>query len=205
MPTVVHFDIATDDPQRAKKFYESLFGWKMESPPGMTDYFLIETEDLYGNKGIGGGLGKRGDPYQKITSYIGVNSIDEYCKKVEYLGGTIVHPKMAVPGWGYLATCMDTEGNIFGIWQEDKNASGNETTDKFVEIFRTFGQAIGTVFDDPELKRKSKEFADSAADSAKILASRFNDDDVRTKFKDIGKAAREFGKSLADYFKEEQK
>ena len=56
MPTIVHFDIATDNPQRAKKFYESLFGWKMEGPPGMTDYYLIETEDLHGNKGVGGGL-----------------------------------------------------------------------------------------------------------------------------------------------------
>lgn len=205
MPTIVHFDIATDDPERAKQFYESLFGWKLESPPGMTDFYLIETEDLAGNKGVGGGLGKRGDPYQKITCYIGVDSIDEYCRKVANLRGTVVHPKMPVPGWGYLATCMDTEGNMFGIWQDDKTAGENPTADKFVEIFRAFGQAIGAVFDDPELKNKSKEFADSAAESAKILANRFNDEDVRAKFKDIGKAAKEFGKSLTDYFKEEKK
>ena len=48
MPTIVHFDIATDDPQRVMKFYESLFDWKMESPPGMTDYYLIETEGIDG-------------------------------------------------------------------------------------------------------------------------------------------------------------
>lgn len=205
MPTVVHFDIATDNPLRAKKFYESLFGWKVESPPGMTDFYLIETEDLNGNKGVGGGLGKRGAPYQKITCYIGVDSVDGYSKRIEALGGTVVHPKMVVPGWGYLATCMDTEGNIFGIWQDDKNASENQAADKFVEIFRAFGQAIGGVFDDPDLKSKSKEFADSAADSAKILANRFKDEEVRAKFKDIGKAAKEFGKSLTDYFKEEKR
>jgi uncharacterized protein len=204
MPAVVHFDIATDDPQRAKKFYESLFGWKMKSPPGMSDFYLIETEGLDGNKGVGGGLGKRGDPSQKITMYIGVNSIDEYSKKITDLGGKVVQPKMTAPGWGYLATCMDTEGNTFGIWQEDKSAGENQAADKFVEIFRTFGQAIGTVFEDPDLKKKSKEFADSAADSAKILANRFKDEEVRAKFKDIGKAAREFGKSLTDYFKEEK-
>ena len=50
MPTIVHFDIATDDPERAKEFYEGLFDWKMESPPGMTDYYLIETKDLNGEK-----------------------------------------------------------------------------------------------------------------------------------------------------------
>jgi hypothetical protein len=48
MPTVVHFDVAADNPERAKKFYEGLFDWKNENPPGMTDYYLIETKDLNG-------------------------------------------------------------------------------------------------------------------------------------------------------------
>ena len=122
MPTIVHFDIATDDPERAKKFYEGLFDWKMESPPGMTDYYLIETKDLNGARGIGGGLGKRGEPGQRITSYIGVNSIEEYATKVEKLGGKVVQPKMTVPGWGYLAICLDTEDNMFGLWQDEKNS-----------------------------------------------------------------------------------
>ena len=121
MPTIVHFDIATDNPQRAKKFYESLFNWRMEGPPGMTDYYLIETKDLEGNKGVGGGLGKRGDPSQRITAYFGVDSIESYSKKVAKLGGK-TGPKMTVPGWGYLATCTDTEGNTFGLWQQDEKA-----------------------------------------------------------------------------------
>jgi predicted enzyme related to lactoylglutathione lyase len=122
MPTIVHFDIATDDPKRAKIFYEALFDWKMIPPPGMTDYYLIETEDLNGQAGVGGGLGKRGDPGQRITTYIGVSSVDEYTARVEKLGGKVLQPKMTVPGWGYLATCMDTEGNTFGLWQEEKEA-----------------------------------------------------------------------------------
>lgn len=122
MPTIVHFDIATDEPKRAKKFYEGLFDWKIESPPGMMDYYLIETNDLDGNLGVGGGLGKRGEPNQRITSYIEVDSVDDYALKVERLGGKIVQPKMSVPGWGYLAICMDTENNLFGLWQDNKNA-----------------------------------------------------------------------------------
>ena len=122
MPTIVHFDVASDDPKRAKIFYELLFDWKMENPPGMTDYYLIETTDLEGNKGVGGGLGKRGEPNQKITSYIGVTSVDDYSSKVEKLGGKVIQPKIPVPGWGYLAICFDTESNMFGLWQEDKNA-----------------------------------------------------------------------------------
>jgi len=122
MPTIVHFDVAADDPKRAKKFYEGLFDWKMESPPGMTDYYLIETKDLNGERGVGGGLGKRGEPGQRITSYIGVSSVDEYAAKVEKLGGKVVQPKMTVPEWGYLVVCLDTEDNIFGLWQDEKNA-----------------------------------------------------------------------------------
>ena len=123
MPTIVHFDIATDNPERAKEFYESLFDWKMINPPEMTDYYLIETKDLDGNSGVGGGLGKRGDSSQKITSYIGVDSIEKYTNKVSQLDGSVVQPKMSVPGWGYLSICMDTEGNTFGLWQDDKKAS----------------------------------------------------------------------------------
>jgi len=122
MPTIVHFDIATDDPARAKKFYEGLFDWKMAGPPGMTDYYLIETKDLKGGAGVGGGLGRRGDPGQRITTYFGVDSIDEYVAKVEKLGGKVIQPKMPVPGWGFLASCLDTEGNMFGLWQEDTGA-----------------------------------------------------------------------------------
>jgi len=29
---------------------------------------------------------------------------------------------MAIPGVGYFAQCLDTEGNIFGIIQMDQNA-----------------------------------------------------------------------------------
>jgi len=122
MPTIVHFDIASEDPQRAKYFYKSLFGWNMETPTGMPDYYLIETEDLDGKKGVGGGLGKREEVSQRITAYIGVDSVDEYCKKVEEFGGRIVRPKITVPGWGYMVICVDTEGNTFGLWQDDENA-----------------------------------------------------------------------------------
>ncbi len=122
MPTIVHFDLPVDDPERAKKFYEELFEWKIELQPGMP-YYFIETTDLNGEEGVGGGMGKRGSPEQQITNFIGVDSMDEYLAKVERLGGKVIQPKMTVPGWGYLAVCMDTENNTFGLWEEDKDAT----------------------------------------------------------------------------------
>jgi predicted enzyme related to lactoylglutathione lyase len=34
----------------------------------------------------------------------------------------IVQPKMAIPGIGYYAVCKDSEGNTFGIMQDDPTA-----------------------------------------------------------------------------------
>ncbi|WP_406661749.1 VOC family protein [Methanolobus sp. ZRKC3] len=121
MPTLVHFDIPTDDLERAKEFYSGIFEWKFEKPEGMDDYYLIETTDLEGNPGVGGGMGLRGDAGERITSFIGVTSIEEYAAKVEKAGGTVAN-RMPVPGWGYLAICFDTEGNLFGLWEENEDA-----------------------------------------------------------------------------------
>ncbi|MCX9081873.1 MAG: VOC family protein [Candidatus Methanoperedens sp.] len=122
MPTIVHFDLPADDTERAINFYEKLFDWKFIEVPMTTPYYLIETKDLEGNPGIRGGMGKRGLPGQQVSNYIGVPSIEEYMEKVKKLDGKIIMPKTAVMGWGYLAICVDTENNTFGLWEEDSSA-----------------------------------------------------------------------------------
>jgi len=61
-------------------------------------------------------------PEQGPVLYILVESVDEYSKKVQEAGGTIVVPKMAVPTVGYFAQALDTEGNVFAIWEENPQA-----------------------------------------------------------------------------------
>ncbi|AAM29928.1 VOC family protein [Methanosarcina mazei] len=122
MPTIVHFDIPADDSERAKNFYSRLFGWKFEKPLETMDYYLIETEGPEGESGLGGGLRKREGADQRIMNYIGVPSVDEYLEKVEKLGGRVLMPKIAIPGWGHLAICMDTENNAFGLWQDEEKS-----------------------------------------------------------------------------------
>lgn len=120
MATIVHFNITAENPSQAKSFYEKLFGWKFTLLPGPASYYLIETSDVTGQKGVGGGMSKREDERQTgIMNFIGVTSIDDSVALVEKLGGTIVQTKQAVSGYGYLAVCMDTENNLFGLFQDD--------------------------------------------------------------------------------------
>jgi len=122
MPTVVHFEIPTDNLERAKKFYGGLFGWKFESWKGPMEYWMISTSNSKGDQAVHGGMMKRQQPQQGITNYIDVPSIEEYVSKVQKLGGRIVVPKSPIPTMGYFAVCIDTENNTFAMWEENKNA-----------------------------------------------------------------------------------
>lgn len=123
MATIVHFDISADDPERAKRFYEAIFGWKIGPIVGFADYYEVETADLRGIKGIGGGITKRKHPQQTcIVNFIGVSSIDETIAKLNSIGGKVIQSKQAIAGYGYIAVCADTENNLFGLFQEDKKA-----------------------------------------------------------------------------------
>ena len=141
MPTIVHFEIPADDVDRARKFYNDLFGWKIEKISDSTtdnnssskltsaatgqpiEYWIITTTDDKGNKAaIGGGMMKRQMPEHSITNYIGVDSIDKYSSKVEKLGGKVFAHKHSVPGMGYFTLCSDTENNIFAIWETNESA-----------------------------------------------------------------------------------
>jgi predicted enzyme related to lactoylglutathione lyase len=120
MSTIVHFEIPVDDLERAKNFYSKLFGWEMKdnSFPGM-EYWGVMTS---GEKPVHGGMRKREQPQDHIYNYIDVKSVVESSAKVEELGGKIIVSKMPVPGMGYFAVCMDTENNVFGVWENDENA-----------------------------------------------------------------------------------
>jgi len=124
MATVVHFEIPADDVQRAKKFYGELFGWKIEKYAGEMpmDYWMIMTGKEEGGMGVDGGMMPRQHPQQQTIVYIDVPSVDEYVGKVTSLGGQVVFPKMAVPGMGYFAVCLDPEYNGFGLWENNPKA-----------------------------------------------------------------------------------
>ena len=126
MPTIVHFEIPSDDIERSKKFYNDLFGWKIEKLASADnsqltsaadgqpmEYWMVTTTDDEGNKALGGGMMKRQMPEQRITSYISVKSVDEYSSKVEKVGGKVVAPRHAVP-ISHFALIQKTTVSLYG-------------------------------------------------------------------------------------------
>ena len=127
MPRVVHFEIHTDDPQRAVQFYTNLFGWQFNLYEGPMPYWLIVTGPD-GTPGINGGLLKRMHPLSGndgVIAYVCTVNVDDLDKSVARgleLGGAVAMPKMPIPGVGWLAYLKDTEGNVFGMLQPDSAA-----------------------------------------------------------------------------------
>ena len=126
MPRVVHFEIHAADPERAVNFSQALFGWTCQTWEGPMDYWLIITgpDD---QRGLNGGLVRRQGEIdgQAVIAYVctvDVADVDASVQSAIDNGGQVALPKMPIPGVGWLAYCKDTEGNIFGVMQNDPNA-----------------------------------------------------------------------------------
>jgi predicted enzyme related to lactoylglutathione lyase len=71
--------------------------------------------------GINGGLMKN-TTVKTTTNTIGVDSVDRAVDAATKAVGKLIMPKTPIPTVGYFAYCEDTEGNLFGVMQADKNA-----------------------------------------------------------------------------------
>ncbi|MFQ5950491.1 MAG: VOC family protein [Candidatus Geothermarchaeales archaeon] len=115
--TIVHFELPADNPESLKKFYEEAFGWEIQKVEGPIEYWLIATGPP--GESVGGGMYRKDSPEQKPLNYVGVESVDEYSKKIQGLGGKIIR-KEEVPGEGRSAFVLDPEGNFFALWESTK-------------------------------------------------------------------------------------
>jgi predicted enzyme related to lactoylglutathione lyase len=119
---VVHFELPADNVERAKNFYQKIFGWQITQYPGM-EYHMVGTtpsnqQGMPTEPGaINGGMTKRQDPVKTPVITIDVNDIDSTLKSIEKLGGKAVQKKQPVADMGFTAYFKDTEGNVVGLWQ----------------------------------------------------------------------------------------
>ena len=117
MPThnVAHFDVAADDVERARRFYERVFGWRFEAwgPP---DFYLIHTGPP-GDPGIHGSVSKRNEPLtgrgrRGYECTISVDDLTAIRASVLANGGRILLEEHEIVGVGRLIRFEDSEGNI---------------------------------------------------------------------------------------------
>jgi uncharacterized protein len=119
---VVHFEIPADNVERAKKFYQETFDWKITPMPQM-NYTLLGTVEIDEKNmpkeagAINGGLMECSFGIQGPVLTISVDNIDAAIEKIQKQGGKIVQGKMEVPTVGFIAYFADSESNVLGLIQ----------------------------------------------------------------------------------------
>jgi predicted enzyme related to lactoylglutathione lyase len=121
MGRVVHFEIPVDDPDRARRFYESAFGWSFQGY-GDQPYWLTEIGQE-GDVGIEGALAGREEIHQHPVVVIGVDDIAQSVQQARKAGAEVLLERQAVPTMGWSAYVRDPEGNVVGMWQADPEAA----------------------------------------------------------------------------------
>jgi predicted enzyme related to lactoylglutathione lyase len=112
---IAHFDIAADDVERARRFYERVFGWRFEAwgPP---DFYMVHT-GTDDDPGIHGSVSKRHEPVvgRGRTGFectISVGDLAAIKAAIIANGGTIVFGEYEIVGVGRMIKFEDTEGNV---------------------------------------------------------------------------------------------
>jgi len=105
---LAHFAIEADDVERARNFYEAVFGWRF-TPWGPPDFYMI------GGAGVHGALQKRREPAptgrKGIECSFAVDDLKETAKRIASAGGALTGESYAIPTVGELRSFRDTEGN----------------------------------------------------------------------------------------------
>jgi uncharacterized protein len=115
---MVHLEIPAESTAKAKEFWGGLFGWQFQEYAGSpTEYHMTQFSDAQGGAIMEADGDKRGP-----RVYFDVDDIEAGVARVSELGGE-AGEALPVPSMGWFAVCTDVEGNEFGLWQTDPNAS----------------------------------------------------------------------------------
>ena len=118
---IVHVEIPAANVKGAGKFYEALFGWKLQHFPEMK-YTMWEAGD--GDEYGGFPEVSAENPAGQVLVYIDSDDIEADLKKVEKLGGKVLHQKAEIPGTGWFGVFQDPTGNVLGLYTS-MNPTGN--------------------------------------------------------------------------------
>jgi hypothetical protein len=114
---VVHFEITSDDPERAADFYRQAFGWTITRWEGPVPYWLASTGD---GPGIDGAIMERSHGQAVINTVQVDGRLEDAVARVTAAGGTQVADINPIPGVGRFTYVTDTEGNVLGILEPEE-------------------------------------------------------------------------------------
>jgi predicted enzyme related to lactoylglutathione lyase len=115
---MVHLEIPAGNTGKALEFWGGLFGWEFQAYEGSpSEYHMTRFSET-----TGGAIMEAEGDLRGPRVYFDVDDINAAAARVKELGGK-ASDVMPVPSMGWFSTCTDTEGNDFGLWQNDPNAS----------------------------------------------------------------------------------
>jgi predicted enzyme related to lactoylglutathione lyase len=111
----VYCQLSTTDHSKAKEFYRTLFGWRLEeSLPGAPEY-----TEIYANDGPPSG-GMRPSPNPHAPSqwlpFVEVTDVATATERARALGATVVVEPSDVPQKGRYSVVVDPTGAVFALW-----------------------------------------------------------------------------------------
>lgn len=113
-------ELSTPDPNAAKQFYTSLFGWQFKDSDmgeqGVYTIFTLEGKDCAALFKQDAGQVQSGMP-PYWASYINVESADATAAKAKSLGGTVLMGPFDAGEFGRMAVITDPQGATFCVWQ----------------------------------------------------------------------------------------
>jgi len=124
MNPVIHFEMPAEDRKRMAEFYTRVFGWRTQMlGEDMGDYVVVSTTET-GEDGrpqnpgaINGGFFRKSDDNAVVSVVIGVDDVKAHAQKVAEAGGKVLGQPAEIPGIGWYASFIDTEGNRVGMLQ----------------------------------------------------------------------------------------
>lgn len=112
------YELATNDANKTKDFYQTLFGWNLEKSKvtGAMEYDEIKID----GKSVGGMMQMTEDwgdplPPPHWMTYIAVDDVDLAIEKITENGGKICIPAFDMPNVGRMSVIDDPAGATFSI------------------------------------------------------------------------------------------
>jgi uncharacterized protein len=111
-----YFEIGTPEPEAARAFYGSLFGWQIGPPAAPAQYAMIETDKggLWDTAAMGEG--------RWAMFYVHVDDVQRTIDEAQRLGAQVAIP-LIDNGMITFAHLIDPLGNRIGIWKPNDPAA----------------------------------------------------------------------------------